>query len=214
MSIQKYRPAKRTPVEKESTIDRLHTYLALDNEEEAEHYLTEHEEKVLARYFSISALSDRGMPTEKMIRKHCKKYNLHRSTAFRDLTNSQELFGNASQVSKQAKRYAVEQLARRGYEQAEIMEDARAMAQQVRNMIMINRLDQDDSNAVDPTRIQPPTLVLQVSLPEGKAATFDVNKLKDIKDISYEDVLEGYEEGQRSDRQMEKYLDELESERE
>lgn len=213
MSIQKYRPAKRTPEEKESTVDRLHTYLAMDNEEEAEKYLTEHEQEVLARYFSVSALSDRGMPTEKLIERHTEKYDISRSTAFRDLRNSQELFGNATQVSKQAKRYAVEQLARRGFEQAEMMDDARAMAQQVRNMIMINRLDQDDSNAIDPKRIQPPTLLLQVQLPQGKA-TFDVTKLKDIKEISYEEVVEGYSEGQYSEDQMGKYLDELEKERE
>ena len=124
-----------------------------------------------------------------------------------------EVFGNATQVSKQAKRYAVEQLARRGLELADMYEDARAHAQQVRNMILINRLDQDDSNAIDPKRIQPPTLLLQVQLPAGKA-TFDVTKLKDIKDISYEEVVEGYADGQYSEDQMGKYLDELESERE
>lgn len=212
MAKNKLRPAKRTG-EELSTSERILNYLLLD-EEAAENYLTPHEEQVLERYTSISSLSARGYPTDKIIRIHMKKHQVSRATAFRDLKNALEVFGEAHQVSRQAKRYAVEQIVKRGLRMAEKAGDAKAHASHTRNLILIDRLDKDDTGAVDPTQIQPPALLLQLNVAGGKAARFDINKLSAIKDIDYVDIVETYAEEQSSLQQMEKYLDELEQERE
>jgi hypothetical protein len=207
MAKNKLRPAKRTD---DTPFDRI---LASFVSEAAESQLTNHEEEVRERYIAVAAISDEGYPDSEVIAIYLNRFpHLSRATAYRDLRAAQELFGKISQTSRAAKRHAVIQLAKRGLQMAEKYEDPKAFAAQIRNLILLEGLDKDDTVSVDPEQIQPPTFILQ--LPAGNATVkLDLSNISNVLDVEHEVIMDGVESNDISPERMSDLLDEAEQDR-
>ncbi|QCR23082.1 hypothetical protein [Pontibacter sp. SGAir0037] len=209
MATSKHRRARRTA--EDNTFDRI---LASFLSEKAEDELTLHEKEVRARYVAIQALSEAHYLDSDIIKIHIEKQEelgrpISRATAYRDLAAAQELFGEINKTTRQAKRYALLQLAKKGLQLADKFEDARGYAAQIRNMIMIEGLHKDDLSVVDPEQVQPPQFIIQIG-----SKQVDLNTLKGIKDIDFQEVVELVQEEQLDEQKMLGYLNELDEERE
>jgi hypothetical protein len=207
MAITKYRPAKR---QGDEPYDRI---LASFTSKEAENLLTEHEKKVKERYVSVLALAEEHYTDAAIIKAHMEATGVSRATAYRDYTEAQELFSSVTKVTRQARRYAVLQLAKRGLQLAAAEGAAKAFASQVRNLIMLEGLDKDDTTGLDPEQMQPPTFVLQIQTPTGPFS-FDVSKMSGIKDIPYQEIMSAVQSQSLNEEQMKAYLEESEQEQE
>jgi hypothetical protein len=204
MAIKKYRPAKR---QDDPEFDRiLNSFLS----EEAEAALTLHEKNVRERYVAVTAIQDENniYLDSEIVKLHMERTGVSRATAYRDLAAARELFGNITATTRQARRYAVLQLAKRGLTLAEKEGDAKAFAQQVRNLIMLEGLDKDDTTGLDPEQVQPPTFILNIQTPHGTVG-IDWAKLKEIKDVDYQEISKIVDAQLVDEQKMLDYLNEI-----
>jgi hypothetical protein len=135
--------------------------------------LPDHLEQTRLRWSAAFTLMlDTGLKTDRQVAKVLvSKFGISEKTAYHDIAASRRLYGDARRAAKDGERYLASEnakelfgkswdmfLATKKYEWFQA-----AVAQQKLHM-KINGLDKDDPDLPDPSKINPPTQVLQINI--------------------------------------------------
>lgn len=159
---------------------------------------------------AFTLMLDTGLKTDLQVAKVLvATFNINERTAYNDIAASRRLFGDARRAAKDAERYLASENAKELFGKAWNMFMATkkyewfvaAVSQQKLHM-KINGLDKDDPDLPDPSKINPPTQVLQINIDfiEGQFAQYIDPKakekinavLKQIRDLVESSMIEDY----------------------
>lgn len=101
-----------------------------------------------------------------------KQFNISESQAYVDIANAKRLFGDVRKSEKEALRYMVTQWAIELYRMAQSKKDFRGMEKALERITKANNLDKEDQDIPDPSKVQPPIQLLQLSFNFVKSQYF------------------------------------------
>jgi len=101
-----------------------------------------------------------------------KQFDISESQAYHDVINSRNLFGDVRKADKEALRYMVTQWAIELLKFATAKKDFRGMEKALERITKANNLDKEDQDLPDPSKVQPPVQLLQLSFNFVKSEFF------------------------------------------
>ena len=101
-----------------------------------------------------------------------KQFKISESQAYVDIANAKRLFGDVRKSEKEALRYMVTQWAIELYRMAQSKKDFRGMEKALERITKANNLDKEDQDIPDPSKVQPPIQLLQLSFNFVKSQYF------------------------------------------
>ena len=135
--------------------------------------LSKSDERVRVRWSAAFAIHLDSRQTDR----HCvlilvKQFGISESQAYVDVVNSRNLFGDVRKADKEALRYMITQWAIDLFRMAELKKDFRGMEKALERITKANNLDKEDQDFPDPSKIQPPVQLLQLSFNFVKSEFF------------------------------------------
>ena len=153
------------------------------------HYLSQaplspSDEKVRNRWaaaFTI-LLETKGSDRDCVL-KLVKQFKISESQAYVDVVNAKNLFGDVRKADKEALRYIVTQWAIELFKMAQTGKDFRGMEKALERITKANNLDKEDQDLPDPSKVQPPIQLLQLSFNFVKSEFFHLIDKKAQEEI-------------------------------
>jgi len=126
--------------------------------------LSEKKEDIRARWESIHALQLEYESDRDIIEIISKRFDISEGQAYRDMRNSEKLFGNLRVSNKEILRHLVTESAKQMYRAAKDSADLKHIDKALNLIIKANNLDKEDIDLPDPAKVQPPIQVIQISM--------------------------------------------------
>jgi hypothetical protein len=92
-----------------------------------------------------------------------KRFDITVETAYQDIRNSTNLFGDVRRASKEGLRHIVTQWATDLHRKAVASNNFKAAEKAMERITKVNNLDKEDQDIPDPSKIQPPVQLLSVN---------------------------------------------------
>jgi len=152
----------------DSSFDKIRSFVIGNTDS-----LPPHLEEIRQRWSAAFTLMlDKGLKCDRVIANQLMTtFGISESQAYSDITMSRRLFGDARRSSKEAERYVASENAKQLFEKAWSMFMATkkhqwfvAAVSQQKLHARINCLDKDDPELPDPSKINPPTQILQINI--------------------------------------------------
>lgn len=127
--------------------------------------LTPLEEEMRIRFEAAFTLLCNYHSNEQAVGKLMSQFGYSRRSAYYDLRSAVELFGDVVKTKKEASRYILYEMAMKNYQLAASAAppDIDQMNKALANLVKITGVDKDEFDLPDPSKIQPPVMVLQLS---------------------------------------------------
>jgi len=135
-----------------------------------EYYLTEDivlsqkKEDIRERWETIHALQLEYESDRDIITIMQNRFGISEGQAYRDMRNSEKLFGNLRVSNKEILRHLVTESAKQMYKVAKETADLKHIDKALTLIIKANNLDKEDIDLPDPAKVQPPIQVIQLSM--------------------------------------------------
>ena len=135
-----------------------------------EYYLTEDivlsqkKEDIRERWETIHALQLEYESDRNIISIMQNRFGISEGQAYRDMRNSEKLFGNLRVSNKEILRHLVTESAKQMYKVAKETADLKHIDKALTLIIKANNLDKEDIDLPDPAKVQPPIQVIQLSM--------------------------------------------------
>jgi len=135
-----------------------------------EYYLTEDivlsqkKEDIRERWETIHALQLEYESDRDIISIMQNRFGISEGQAYRDMRNSEKLFGNLRVSNKEILRHLVTESAKQMYKVAKETADLKHIDKALTLIIKANNLDKEDIDLPDPAKVQPPIQVIQLSM--------------------------------------------------
>ena len=131
----------------------------------SEHYeLSEADKETLARWETAHSLILMEHETDRNVVKILmKRFDISMRTAYNDVRNAMNLYGDLRAQSKVALRYLVTQWSLELYLMARKANNLKGMEKALERLTKANNLDKDDQDIPDASKIQPPMQLLSVN---------------------------------------------------
>ena len=121
---------------------------------------------------AFTHLLDGGLTSDRDVARYLvATFNIHESQAYRDIQAAKLLYGDARRSTKEAERYIASENSKKQYNYAMDMFRSTkkiswyyAAMEQQKLHAKINVLDKDDPDLPDPSKINPPTQILQINI--------------------------------------------------
>jgi len=107
-------------------------------------------------------LDEKGSDRECVFRL-MRQFDICESQAYVDIRQARLLFGDVRRSEKEALRYMVTQWAIELYRMAQLRKDFKGMEKALERITKANNLDKEDQDLPDPSKVQPPVQLLQLS---------------------------------------------------
>lgn len=181
-------PPTVSPARRETTLDRLRAYFkkASDGDKVV---LSTHQLDVLDRLEHAWSLTLDARTNEGATKKLMHKFNISRAQAYRDLTDSKQLFGDFVKSSKEADRYLLKEMGLDTYRRARKAGELDQMNKALANLIKITGIEKDDANLPDPQAYMPSNYVLELKSREGKEMTLNLETIAQLPAHEFEEVM-------------------------
>ena len=142
----------------DTLFDRIRQYYLSGKE------LSSEDDEIRKRWAAAFAflLEDKGSDRECCIR-HMRQFGVSEAQAYRDIRHAKLLFGDVRRSEKEALRYMVTQWAIELYRMAQLRKDFKGMEKALERITKANNLDKEDQDLPDPSKVQPPVQLLQLS---------------------------------------------------
>lgn len=141
-----------------------------------------------------------------------EKLKVSRATAYRIVQDALHVFGNLVQTTKAQKRLLLWEYSLRALDTAEAMGDMRAFAAIQKNMIVFEGLNVEDKDS-NLEALQAHTYLIELQGAAGKdgqGIRFNVDKIEDLEEAEYAEVVDAVENMTISPEDMEAMLDKAE----
>lgn len=156
--------AEHTRPNRDSHLDAVRDfYLNITSKRPRE--LTPDQEHYRQRLVSVWTLLCRYHSDEQARKIHQKAFGIHEVTAYKDLRNAVDLFGDVRYTEKAGRRAILAEWCANTYQRAIEKGDVKSANRSIENMIKLLGLDGADADAPDFERLQPSLIV--AALPEG-----------------------------------------------
>ena len=152
----------------DTSFDKIRSYIIGQSQT-----LPEHLEAVRLRWTAAFTLMlDTGLTSDRQVVKQLMAtFDISEAQAYVDIAASKRLFGDARKASKEAERYLASENAKQLFAKAWAMFMATkkyqwfgAAVSQQKIHAKVNGLDKDDPDLPDPSKIHPPTQILQINI--------------------------------------------------
>lgn len=151
-----------------TTYDRIRKYYMDDNIT-----LSAKTEAIRKRWMSAhTMILESDLKEGGVIKALMKMYNITERQAYRDIQNSTRLFGGVQTGTKDAWRYMITQWSIEILKKAKIKKDFSAMDAALGRIMKVNNLDKEDHGIPDPSKFQPPTMLLTIDYDFYKSPHF------------------------------------------
>jgi len=144
----------------DTTFDKIQSYY-LGSEDVV---LTPKNDEIRQRWEAIHSLQLEYESDRKIIEMITSRFAISEGQAYKDLRNSEQLFGNIRIANKDILRHLVTESAKAMYKAAKDDADFKYMDKALNLIVKANNLDKEDVDLPDPSKVQPPIQVLQISM--------------------------------------------------
>lgn len=144
----------------DSKQDKIRQYFLSDDNSIV---LSDHEMELKERYEKVFSLLCNAYSSEQVVNV-MKKFGISRAQVFRDIRNATDIFGDVVSTKKEASKYILYEMGMKAWQKAELASDYDGMSKAMANLIKITGVDRDEFDLPDPSKIQPPTQIIQLSL--------------------------------------------------
>jgi hypothetical protein len=182
--MKKQIPAKYLTKTFDSKADKIRQFFVNDDDSII---LTEHEKELRERFEKAFSLLCNYHSNEQAVTVMMKHYGYSRAQAYRDIRNATDIFGDVLQSKKEASKHILSEMAMKNYQLAASRNDLDNMNKAVANLIKIAGVDRDEFDLPDPSKIQPPTQILQISmdfLSSGFAQVIDDKAKEELNNLT------------------------------
>ncbi len=93
-----------------------------------------------------------------------RRFNIGRTTAYRDILTAKNLFGTLRSPSKEALRYMITQWATDLFAMSKKTKNMVGMEKAMERITKVNNLDKEDLDLPDPSKIQPPVQLITIEM--------------------------------------------------
>ncbi|MBC6988564.1 hypothetical protein [Hymenobacter sp. BT491] len=136
-------------------------------------------------------------------------YDCSRATAYRIVRDALQVFGDVVKTSKDVKRKLLWEYSLKGLDHCLALGDMRAYAAILKNMTTFEGLNLED-NTFDGEAIQAHTYLIQLESAAGKTIQFNAEKIEDLPEAEYSEVIDAVENMTIPVDEMEQMLDKAE----
>jgi len=126
--------------------------------------LSEKKSEIRERWETIHALQLEYESDRDIITIMQNRFGISEGQAYRDMRNSEKLFGNLRVSNKEILRHLVTESAKQMYKVAKETADLKHIDKALTLIIKANNLDKEDIDLPDPAKVQPPIQVIQLSM--------------------------------------------------
>lgn len=175
---KKYKSTIKELGRKPTTKDRIFAYY-LDNSTVK---LTSKEMEVKERWSACFSLLCQYHSPQQAVKVLMEKYGISESSAYRDVRDSMELFGNVTDSDKQAYRHILFEFAMKIFQLAATKTDLAEMNRALITMVKIKGLDKDDPDIPDFALLQSNTY--NISLESSQVQLLQNLLKKGVVDLS------------------------------
>jgi len=126
--------------------------------------LSEKKSEIRERWETIHALQLEYESDRDIISIMQNRFGISEGQAYRDMRNSEKLFGNLRVSNKEILRHLVTESAKQMYKVAKETADLKHIDKALTLIIKANNLDKEDIDLPDPAKVQPPIQVIQLSM--------------------------------------------------
>lgn len=181
-------PPTVSPARRETTLDRLRAYFkkAGDGDKVV---LSTHQLEVLERLEAAWSLTLDARTNEGATKKLMRRFNISRAQAYRDLTDSKQLFGDFVKSSKEADRYLLKEMGLDTFRRARKAGELDQMNKALANLVKITGVEKDDANLPDAQAYLPSNYVLELKSREGKEMTLNLETIAQLPAHEFEEVM-------------------------
>lgn len=174
----------------------LEAYYAGDREKES---LSDHQLEKLDRIEAIYRMLLDWKSQLSIVKKIVKLFKVSRTQAYREIQETQFIFGNNKRANKEFKRHMAEQMALKAFKVAKEDKDAKAMASATRAYIEASGCNLSDPDLPDFEKLQPnvypiildaktEALLSQLIATPG---AINLSKIQNIEDVEFEEIPKG-----------------------
>lgn len=187
----------------ETAKDRISAYM-LGKLEEGE--LKEDEQEMMERWLSVWQLLNRYHTPSQAVETHIKSCAangtpISRRTAYRDLRNATDLWGDASKISKRAQLILYQEFAMKTFQMSASAKDKDSMNKALGHLIKLASMTEDHFDEAREAH----TYQLVINTANG-AKTISLDQVNRLKYDEFEEVADAVEEDEMSEEQMQKLL--------
>lgn len=184
--------------------DRISAYMMGKLEEEE---ITEEEREMMDRWLNIWNLLNKYHSPAQAVETHIRAMEnngkpISRRTAYRDLRNATDLWGDASKISKRAQLILYQEFAMKAFQVSAHKKDGDAMNKALANLIKLAAMSEDH---FDESR-EAHTYQLVIKTGKGDK-TFSLDQVSKMKFSEYEEIIEAVEDDEMSTDEMKSLLE-------
>jgi acyl-CoA-binding protein len=178
-----------SPGRRETTLDRLRAYFkkASDGDKVV---LSQHQLDVLERLEHAWSLTLEARTNEDAAKKLMRRFSISRAQAYRDLTDSKQLFGDATKSSKEADRYLLKEMGLDTFRKARKAGELDQMNKALANLVKITGIEKDDPNIPDAQAYMPSNYVLELKSKQGQDLTLNLETIAQLPAHQFEEVMD------------------------
>lgn len=137
------------------------------------------------------------------------KRGISRATAFRIVKQTLRIFGDVVKTTKEQKRLLMWEYSLNGLKMAEALGDMRAYAAILKNMTTFEGLNVEDKES-SLEALQAHTFLIELKGNAGKPVQFNVDKIEELEEATYAQVVDAVENMTISAEDMEEIQDKAE----